>query len=135
MASVAMVGAGASYLQWMLVLGVLVGPTAGMGAIVFYEALLGATRLLRGILADYYVPTRTGEDGHVMRHPLFELPPASDAVVSPSSIIRCFGFFSGTTYRSAAAGALGRRRAQPGSPFEADASEPAHEGWTAMRAD
>ncbi len=55
--------AGASYLQKWLVLGVLIGAMAGTGAIVFYEALLGATHLLLGVLAGYHVPTPIGEGG------------------------------------------------------------------------
>ncbi|HEX3948130.1 MAG TPA: chloride channel protein, partial [Acidimicrobiales bacterium] len=55
---------GASYLQKWLVLGVLIGAMAGVGAIVFYEALLGTTRLFLGILAGYQVPTPVGEGGH-----------------------------------------------------------------------
>ena len=56
--------AGASYLQKWLVLGVLIGAMAGTGAIVFYEALLGATHLFLGVLAGYHVPTPIGEGGH-----------------------------------------------------------------------
>lgn len=56
--------AGASYLQKWLVLGVLIGAMAGAGAIVFYEALLGATHLFLGVLAGYHVPTPIGEGGH-----------------------------------------------------------------------
>jgi H+/Cl- antiporter ClcA len=56
--------AGASYLQKWLVLGVLIGAMAGVGAIVFYEALLGATHLFLGVLAGYHVPTPVGEGGH-----------------------------------------------------------------------
>ena len=55
---------GASYLQKWLVLGVLIGAMAGVGAIVFYEALLGATHLFLGVLAGYHVPTPVGEGGH-----------------------------------------------------------------------
>jgi CIC family chloride channel protein len=53
----------ASYLQKWLVLGVLIGAMAGCGAIVFYEALLGATHLFLGVLAGYHVPTPAGEGG------------------------------------------------------------------------
>ena len=52
-----------SYLQKWLVLGVLIGVMAGCGAIVFYEALLGATHLFLGVLAGYHVPTPAGEGG------------------------------------------------------------------------
>jgi H+/Cl- antiporter ClcA len=56
--------AGASYLQKWLVLGVLIGSMAGVGAIVFYEALLACTHLFLGVLAGYHPPTPTGEGGH-----------------------------------------------------------------------
>ena len=55
---------GASYLQKWLVLGVLIGTMAGIGAIVFYEALLACTHFFLGTLAGYHVPTPTGEGGH-----------------------------------------------------------------------
>jgi len=56
--------ADASYLQKWLVLGLLIGVMAGVGAVVFYEALLGATHLFLGVLAGYHVPTPAGEGGH-----------------------------------------------------------------------
>jgi len=55
---------GASYLQKWLVLGVLIGTMAGLGAIVFYEALLACTHLFLGVLAGYHPPTPTSEGGH-----------------------------------------------------------------------
>lgn len=55
---------GTSYLQKWLVLGVLIGTTAGVGAIIFYEALLACTHLFLGVLAGYHVPTPVGEGGH-----------------------------------------------------------------------
>jgi H+/Cl- antiporter ClcA len=55
---------GASYLQKWLVLGVLIGTMAGIGAIVFYEALVACTHFFLGTLAGYHVPTPTGEGGH-----------------------------------------------------------------------
>jgi H+/Cl- antiporter ClcA/CBS domain-containing protein len=54
---------GASYLQKWLVLGLLIGTMAGVGAIVFYEALLACTHLFLGVLAGYHVPTPAGEGG------------------------------------------------------------------------
>ena len=54
---------GASYLQKWLVLGVLIGTMAGVGAIVFYEVLLACTHLFLGVLAGYHVPTPAGEGG------------------------------------------------------------------------
>ena len=50
-------------LERWLVLGVLIGAMAGVGAIVFYEALLGCTHLFLGVLAGYQVPTPAGEGG------------------------------------------------------------------------
>jgi len=55
---------GTSYLQKWLVLGVLIGTMAGVGAIVFYEALLACTHFFLGVLAGYHPPTPTGEGGH-----------------------------------------------------------------------
>lgn len=55
---------GASYLQKWLILGVVIGASAGLGAIVFYEALVAATHFFLGVLAGYQVPTPTGEGGH-----------------------------------------------------------------------
>ncbi len=54
----------ASYLQKWLFLGLLIGAMAGVGAIVFYEALLAATHLFLGVMAGYHVPTPAGEGGH-----------------------------------------------------------------------
>ncbi|HEX3566877.1 MAG TPA: chloride channel protein [Acidimicrobiales bacterium] len=55
---------GATYLQKWLILGVVIGASAGLGAIVFYEALVAATHFFLGVLAGYQVPTPTGEGGH-----------------------------------------------------------------------
>ena len=55
---------GASYLQKWLILGVLIGTMAGIGAIVFYEALLACTHFFLGTLAGYHVPTPVSEGGH-----------------------------------------------------------------------
>ena len=54
----------ASYLQRWLVLGVLIGTMAGIGAVVFYEALVACTHFFLGTLAGYHVPTPAGEGGH-----------------------------------------------------------------------
>jgi H+/Cl- antiporter ClcA len=54
---------GASYLQKWLVLGVLIGTMAGVGALVFIEALLACTHFFLGTLAGYHVPTPVGEGG------------------------------------------------------------------------
>jgi H+/Cl- antiporter ClcA/CBS domain-containing protein len=45
------------------VLGVVIGVTAGLGAVVFYEALRATTHLFLGVIAGYTVPTPAGEGG------------------------------------------------------------------------
>ena len=55
---------GTSYLQKWLILGVLIGTMAGVGAIAFYEALLACTHFFLGTLAGYHVPTPVGEGAH-----------------------------------------------------------------------
>ena len=55
---------GRSYLTKWIVLGVVIGVVAGLGAIVFYEALSLCTHFFLGVLAGYHVPTPTGEGGH-----------------------------------------------------------------------
>lgn len=55
--------ASASYGRKWLVLGVVIGVTAGLGAVVFYEALREATHLFLGVIAGYTVPTPVGEGG------------------------------------------------------------------------
>ncbi len=51
----------ASYLKKWTALGVVIGAVAGLGAIVFYEALVACTHLFLGVLAGYQVPTPVGE--------------------------------------------------------------------------
>ena len=53
----------ASYGRKWLVLGVVIGVAAGLGAVVFYEALRAATHLFLGVIAGYTVPTPVGEGG------------------------------------------------------------------------
>ncbi len=53
----------ASYLKKWIVLGVVIGAVAGLGAIVFFEALVACTHLFLGVLAGYQVPTPAGEGG------------------------------------------------------------------------
>ena len=53
----------ASYLKKWIVLSVLIGAVAGLGAIVFYEALVLCTHFFLGVLAGYRVPTPAGEGG------------------------------------------------------------------------
>ena len=54
----------ASYLQRWIVLGVTIGAIAGLGAVVFYEALRLCTHVFLETLAGYTVPTPAAE-GHV----------------------------------------------------------------------
>jgi len=53
----------ASYGRKWLVLGTIIGITAGLGAVVFYEALRATTHLFLGVIAGYTVPTPAGEGG------------------------------------------------------------------------
>jgi chloride channel protein, CIC family len=57
--------ASASYVRKWVALGVAIGIIAGLGAIVFYEALHAATALFLHVLAGYQVPTAFSE-GNVM---------------------------------------------------------------------
>lgn len=54
---------GLPFLPKWLVLGSLIGVIAGLGAVVFYEALQLATHVLLGALAGYHVPAPAGEGG------------------------------------------------------------------------
>jgi chloride channel protein, CIC family len=51
------------YLRKWLVLGVAIGIIAGLGAVVFYLALLYANRYLLGYLGGYVVPEAVGDGG------------------------------------------------------------------------
>ena len=53
-----------SYLKKWIVLGLIIGVVAGLGAVVFYEALSLCTHFFLGVLAGYYVPIPAGESGH-----------------------------------------------------------------------
>jgi len=53
----------ASYLKKWSVLGVVIGAVAGLGAIVFYEALVLSTHFFLNICAGYQVPTPASEGG------------------------------------------------------------------------
>ena len=50
-----------SYVPKWLVLASVIGLIAGLGAVVFYEALSLATHFFLGFLAGYKVPTPAGE--------------------------------------------------------------------------
>ncbi len=77
---------GASYLQKWLVLGVLIGTMAGIGAVVFYEALLACTHFFLGTLAGYHVPTPTGEGGQ-RASAVFDRPWALPLVVGLGALL------------------------------------------------
>jgi H+/Cl- antiporter ClcA/CBS domain-containing protein len=52
-----------SYLRKWIVLGVVIGAIAGVGAVVFFEALKLCTHFFLGVLAGYHVPAARGEGG------------------------------------------------------------------------
>jgi H+/Cl- antiporter ClcA len=52
---------GMAYLPKWVLLASLIGVIAGLGAVVFYEALRLSTQLFLGLLAGYHVPTPAGE--------------------------------------------------------------------------
>ncbi len=54
-----------SYLPKWLILASVIGVIAGVGAVVFYEALRVSTHLFLGVLAGYHVPTPAGEGNAV----------------------------------------------------------------------
>lgn len=51
------------YLQKWLLLGVMIGVVAGLGAVVFYLALRYTSEFLLGHLGGYHIPTPVGEGG------------------------------------------------------------------------
>lgn len=53
----------AGYLQKWLVLGVLIGVIAGLGAVLFYTLLRLASHVFLGLAAGYFVPQPAAEDG------------------------------------------------------------------------
>ncbi len=55
--------ASATYTQKWLVLGGVIGVIAGLGAVVFFEALRAASYLFMHVIAGYTVPTPAGEGG------------------------------------------------------------------------
>ena len=55
--------ASSSYLAKWSVLGVVIGAVAGLGAIVFYEALVVSTHFFLNVCAGYQVPTSASEGG------------------------------------------------------------------------
>jgi len=79
--------ASAGYTRKWLVLGILIGAIAGLGAVVFYEALRLATYVLLQVIAGYTVPTPLGEGAHA----------ASPHFVRPWAIpvVACAGALAG----------------------------------------
>jgi CIC family chloride channel protein len=79
--------ASATYTQKWLVLGAVVGIIAGLGAVVFYEALRLATYIFLQVLAGYKVPLPASEGGRV----------ASSYFARPWAIplIACLGALAG----------------------------------------
>ncbi len=79
--------ASASYTQKWLVLGTLIGIIAGLGAVVFFEALRAASYLFLQVIAGYTVPTPVGEGGRA----------ASPYFVRPWAIplVACVGALAG----------------------------------------
>lgn len=53
--------AGSSYVQKWLVLGILIGVIAGLGAVVFYQSLVLATHFFLGTIGGYQTPSPAGE--------------------------------------------------------------------------
>jgi CIC family chloride channel protein len=51
------------YLPKRLLLGIVIGVIAGLGAVVFYFALKYTREFLLGYLAGYHIPTPVGEGG------------------------------------------------------------------------
>jgi H+/Cl- antiporter ClcA/CBS domain-containing protein len=55
----------ATYTQKWLVLGTIVGVVAGLGAVVFYDALRLASYVFLQVIAGYHVPQPISEGGHI----------------------------------------------------------------------
>src|ERR1700691_4658487 len=57
--------ASATFAQKWLVLGTMVGIIAGLGAVVFYDALRLASYVFLQVIAGYQVPQPISEGGHI----------------------------------------------------------------------
>ena len=105
-------GGSASYLKKWSVLGVVIGAVAGLGAIVFYEALVVCTHFFLNVCAGYQVPTPAGEGGLA----------ASTSAARPWALpliagVRCAARRDlGLSHRSGGAGTRHRRRHLGGAP-------------------
>lgn len=82
-----------SYLPKWLILASLIGVIAGLGAVVFYEALTSATHFFLGYLAGYSVPTPAGE-GNFAGSSHFIRPWAIPLVVIAGGLISGFLVFT-----------------------------------------
>ena len=83
----------ASYLVRWLVLATVIGAVAGVGAIVFYEALRLSTQFFLTVLAGYHVPTPAGE-GNVAGSGHFARPWAIPLVVVAGALLAGFLVFT-----------------------------------------
>ena len=95
----------ASYLKKWIVLGVVIGAVAGLGAIVFYEALVLCTRFFLGVLAGYHVPSPAGEGGNAGSASFVRpwlLPPIVGVGVTQDfdSTVTEFGLYRGLTRKN-----------------------------------
>lgn len=77
---------GLSFLPKWLLLGSVIGVIAGLGAIVFYEALSAGTHLFLGVIAGYQVPTPAGE-GNAAGSAHFTRPWAIPLVVALGGLL------------------------------------------------
>ncbi len=75
-----------SYLQRWIVLGIAIGAIAGLGAVVFYEALRICTHFFLEILVGYTVPTPAAE-GHVAGSPHAARPWALPLVAGGGALL------------------------------------------------
>jgi H+/Cl- antiporter ClcA/uncharacterized protein with PhoU and TrkA domain len=76
----------ATFTRKWLVLGVIIGVIAGLGAVVFYSALVLATHFFLGTLAGYRPPTPAGE-GNALGSSGFARPWAIPLVVAVGGLI------------------------------------------------
>ena len=82
-----------SYLPKWLILASVIGIIAGLGAVVFYEALTWSTRLFLGVIAGYHVPTPAGE-GNALGSAHFVRPWVIPLVVTLGGLLAGFVVFT-----------------------------------------
>ncbi len=75
-----------SYLPKWIILGAIIGVVAGLGAVVFYEALTFSTHVFLADLAGYHVPTPAGE-GYSLGSAGYSRPWAIPLVVTLGGIL------------------------------------------------